>query len=185
MQSQIPGSALTLFVRAPGAPPLGEIVTALETVIAANPFTRDTAPTVQSALPLLAALTALQATWQRYAALLGVVLAVTIAAVFGSGALLEYEATAYTTALLRSFGVSAFTLWLQRYLEAALLANTGGLLALAAGEIVARLALVQLLPHLAATHAVGPVFIALNLGALVAALPVAVALRRPVGMVLQ
>lgn len=185
MQAMLPGTALTLFVRSPAAPPLEKIAAALETVIAANAAGREAAPVIQSALPLLREMTALQATWLGYATLLAAVLAATIAVMFGSGAILEYEATAYTTALLRSFGVSRFTLWLQRYAEAALLANAGGTLALAAGTAAARLALPQLESHVLAFPVLLPVLAALNAGALAAALPVAAALRRPVGMILQ
>jgi len=183
-QAALPGTALTLFVRHPSAPPLERIAAALETVIRANPAGRESAPSLQTALPLLRELTALRAAWLRYAALLGAVLAATIAVVFGSGAILEFEATAYTTALLRSFGVSRLTLWLQRYAEAALLANAGGLLGLVGATAAARLALPQFAAHLTASPVVVPVLLALNAGALAAALPVAAALRRPVGMVL-
>lgn len=185
VQAALPGVAWTLFVRDPGALPLERIAAAVETVVAANPTDRAAVPTVQSSLPLLRELGALQATWLRYAALLAGVLAGTIAAVFGSGAILEFEATAYTTALLRSFGVSRATLWLQRYLESALLANVGGAVALALAAGAAHAALPQFSAHLLAGTVTLPVALALNAGALVATLPVALALRRPVGLVLQ
>jgi hypothetical protein len=185
LQAAAPGAALILFVRSASAPALEKIAAAVETVIAANPTARDAAPTVQSAVPLLRELAALQASWLGYAALLAAVLAVTIAIVFGSGAILEYEATVYTTALLRSFGVARFTLWLQRYIEAALLANLGGGLALAAALVAARLMLPALAPQVLAPPVLAPVFLALNAGAFLSSLPVAIALRRPVGLVLQ
>ncbi len=185
LQAELPGTAVTLFARDPAAPSLAELAAALDTVIRANPSGRDAAPVVQSAVPLLRELTALRASWLGYGALLATVLAATIAVVFGSGAVLEYEAAAYTTALLRSFGVGRATLWLQRYAEAAFLANAGGLLALAAAGVAARVALPQLAAHVPAAAVWLPVFAALNAGALAAAVPVAVALRRPVGMVLH
>jgi len=184
MQSTLPGVAATLLVRAPAAPPLEAVTAALATVTQANPVAAHATPVVQTALPLLRELTALRQAWLRYAALLAAVLAAMIAVVFGASAILEYETTEFTTALLRSFGVGRLTLWLQRYAEAAVLANAGGVCGLAAAAIAARWALPQLAPHVLAAPVWLPVLGALNVGAIAAALPVATALRRPVGMVL-
>jgi hypothetical protein len=185
LQAMLPGTSVTLFRRAPDAPSLEALTAALETVQANAPVTGAGAGSVQTALPLLRELEALQTTWRGYGWALAVVLTVTVALVFGSAAILEYESTAFTTALLRSFGVGPGPIWCQRYLEAAFLANAGGAVALAAGAAVAKAVLPQFLPFLATLPVLAPVALALNLGALLAALPVAVALKRPVGLVLQ
>ena len=185
MQSMLPGTAVTLFVRAATAPSLDQISAALAQTFANNPPVRAGAPSVESALPLLREMAALQSTWRGYAALLASILAAIVAVVFGSGAILELEATAYTTALLRSFGVASFKIWIQRYVEAAILANAGLGLGLLVAIITARAALPPLEPHLIAGTVTLPVVVGLNLGAIVAALPVALALRKPVGIVLQ
>lgn len=185
LQAMLPGTAVTLFVRDASAPPLEEISAALTTMFANDPPARAGASVVESALPLLREMATLETTWRGYAALLASILAATIAVVFGSGAILEFEATAYTTALLRSFGVASVRIWIQRYFEAAFLANVGGTLGLFVAILTARAALPQLEPHLAVRTVFLPVMVALNAGALVAAMPVALALRRPVGVVLQ
>ncbi|MFI5357826.1 MAG: hypothetical protein ACHQ4G_10865 [Opitutales bacterium] len=185
MVAQAAGQAFTLLVRSPDAPPLAAIVGALDAVIAANPPDRPGTPLVQSALPLLQEMNALQASWRRYAGIIGLVIATTIAAAFGTTAILEYQATAYTTALLRSFGASRAAIWLQRYAEAAFLANGGGAVALAAAVLVSRLALPQLADHLCTWPTLFPLLLALNLGAVIAAIPVSLAMRRPVGLILQ
>ncbi|MDB6128136.1 MAG: hypothetical protein JWM35_2032 [Verrucomicrobia bacterium] len=185
MQSMLPGTAVTLFIRAAAAPTLDRISSALGLMFANNPPVRAGAPSVESALPLLREMAALQTTWRGYAALLATILATIVAVVFGSGAILEFEATAYTTALLRSFGVASVRIWIQRYVEAAILANAGFGLGLLVAIVTARAALPQLEPHLVANAVILPVLAGLNLGAIVAALPVALALRRPVGIVLQ
>lgn len=180
-----PGVSVSLLVRSAGAPPLADLVAALQTTLAANPDARTPqAPTVDSALPLLRELQSLQTVTTRYTALIALALALTIALVFAAGAILEFEATAYTTALLRSFGVRRRVLWCQRAVEALLLANLGGLAAWGLAVALARFILPQLLPFCASASTLLPVFAALNAGALLATLPVALALRRPVGVLL-
>jgi hypothetical protein len=185
LQATLAGTAVTLIERASGAAPLEKIVDALQITLANNPVSTVGASVVESALPLLQELSRLKVIWTNYVLVLATMLALTIALVFGSAAILEYESTAYTTALLRSFGVGRGWIWVQRYAEAALLANIGGAVALAAAITVAREALPQCTPFLAAKPVILPVLLALNLGAWLAALPVAFALRRPVGLVLQ
>lgn len=185
MQSQNPGQALTLLTLAPAAPPMGNVVAALQEVTDANPSNSQSKPTIQSALPLLRSMDSLQMSWQRYMAMISSVLALTIATVFGASAILEYEITVYTSALLRSFGASRIAIWMQRYIEAALLANLGGLIALIASHGISRAALPQLTPHLWHLPTAAPLIIALNVGALLASLPVGIAMRRRVGLVLQ
>ncbi|MDB6169535.1 MAG: hypothetical protein JWM88_2399 [Verrucomicrobia bacterium] len=185
LHAMLPGTAVTLFVRAPSAPPVAELVKALSIVFANNPSAGATPPAVQSALPWLKEAEELQATWRKYGALLSAMLAVTIALVFGSAAILEYEAAAYLTALLRSFGVRPFWIWFQRAVEAAILANAGGAAAFFAAAALSRSALPQAGPFLREAAVFLPVFAALNAGALAASIPVAFALRRPVGLVLQ
>lgn len=178
-----PVAAVTALVRRSSAPPLEELDPAVRAVVSANPAA-GTAPEVQSSLALLRELQALQARSVRYAAFIVGILALMIAAVFASGAILEYQATEYTTALLRSLGVRRRVLWLQRAAEAVLTANLGAVAAIAAARGVAAIWLPDLIHPMVEPAVWLPVIAALNGGAILACGPVALALRRPVGLVL-
>jgi hypothetical protein len=179
-----PGVAVTLFVRRAGAPPLDNLVAAVNQVLALRPRVGPGSAEVQSSLPLLHELRVLQHTSARYSAFIALALALTVALVFASGAILEYETTVYTTALLRSLGVRRRLLWLQRAGEAVVIANLGGVAAMALASVVTRCCLPQLSAYGGTPSVLLPVALALNGGALLAALPVAAALRRPVGLIL-
>lgn len=184
VQARTPGQAATVLVRSQEAPSLDRLVTALQIMIAANPTEGRERPEVQSPLPLLREMERWQATSTRYTALLALVLAGAITLVFAAGAILEYESTEFTTALLRSLGVRRRILWLQRTLEALVLANLGGVAAGWTAGVIARAALPQLAAYTGFGAGAVPAWVALNLGAILATVPVATALRRPVGLIL-
>lgn len=176
-----PVLAVTVFTRAPTAPPLAQMVRALETYSShqASDPSGAAGTSVRSSLPLARELGRLQTHLRRWAAGLGFILAAVVALVFGACGLLELTATAYQAALLRSFGAPALALLLQRAGEAAILANAAGAAALTTIRLVAS-------PLGLATAVSAPViWVALNAGVLVSLFPVAWALRRPVGVILS
>lgn len=185
MQAQTAGQAITILRVDPTLYSIDAIVHALQEVARADQPERHASRMVESALPLLHELREVQSSWARYASLLGVVLALTIAVVFGASAILEYEITAFTTALLRSFGASRIALWLQRCAESLILVNIGWAAALLCAHGIAQAVLPQLTTFLTDAHTLFPLIAALNGGALLAGIPIALAMRRQVGIILQ
>ncbi len=185
MQAQTAGQAITILRVDHTLHSIDSIVHALEEVAHADQPQGHNSRKVESALPLLHELRELQSSWARYASLLGIVLAFTIAVVFGASAILEYEITAFTTALLRSFGASRISLWLQRCAESLILVNLGWAVALLCAHTISQSVLPQLTAFLTDAHTLFPLIAALNGGALLAGIPIALAMRRQVGLILQ
>ncbi len=155
---------------------------------------RDTAQ-MQSPETLLNELQALTATRERTQAVAGLAGGFTLALVFGAIASLEYRQNQYIVALLRSFGAPVALLLLRYALEAAILLALAGLAAraLAAGlhaPVFAFAGFEEGLLDRAVIdpYAWGPVWIQLRwllAGAALSVVPIAIALRQPVGRILQ
>jgi hypothetical protein len=127
-----------------------------------------------------------QERWRRGMAIL---LCLCVVLTFASIAVLEEKQTRFAQALLRSLGVPGSVLWVFSLLENALLANLALLAALAASRAGASAVLFltgsgAAPPGELGTSGVVWLACAVNAGVLVSLLPLARALRRPVGTVL-
>ena len=146
------------------------------------PAIRDPAP-YRAALDLF---TRSQSRWRTGMALL---LCLCVLLAFASIGMLEERQTRYTQALLRSFGVPGGALWAVSLVENLLLANTALLAALLASRLAARIVLELAgaspgLPVAFGDHALLWLACAVNFGVVLSLMPLARALRRPVGVVL-
>lgn len=155
---------------------------------------RDTAQ-LQSPENLLAEIQKLDSTRRRTQAAAGIAGGLVIALVFGAIASLEYRQNRYIVALLRSFGAPRTLVFLRYAAEAVILLAFAGLCArLFAANLHAPLFTFAgfergltdraLLDPYALAH-VWPALRWLLVGALLSIVPVAVALRHPVGKILQ
>jgi hypothetical protein len=146
-------------------------------------------PSLRDPTPYRAALEAFTSTQRRWRTGMSLLLCLCIVLAFGSIGMLEERQTRYTQALLRSFGVSAASLWSVSLLENLLLANTALLAALVSSRLAARAVL-----SLAGSSLPAPAYVetasllwlacAVNAGVVLSLMPLANALRRPVGAVL-
>lgn len=155
---------------------------------------RDTAQ-LQSPESLLAEIQKLNHTRQRTQAGAGLAGGVVLALVFGAIAGLEYRQNRYIVALLRSFGAPTVLVFLRYVAEAVLLLALAGLgaRALTAGLHACVFGFAGFEPGLLDRsvldpYAWQPVWLQLRwllIGAALSALPIGLALRQPVGRVLQ
>lgn len=155
---------------------------------------RETAQ-MQSPESLLNELDALSVTRERTQAVAGLAGGLVLALVFGAIASLEYRQNQYIVALLRSFGAPVTLLLLRYALEAVILLTLAGLAAvvLAASLHVSVFTFAGFEPGLLnrATldpYAWTPVWIQLRwllAGAALSVVPIAFAIRQPVGRILQ
>jgi hypothetical protein len=181
-----------LIAREPGAPALRRLATALRTLLFLEGRPTAQVQSPEALLDELDALRALQARAQRG---VGVLAGVMVALVFGSIALLEYRQNRFVVALLRSFGAPGSLLLLRYVAEAVALAVLAFLLC-RAGLIHSHQALFAFIgfePGLLDRQTLDPYAWTtlwsearwLLLGATVGVLPVALAMRQPVGKILQ
>jgi hypothetical protein len=145
---------------------------------------------VKSSLDLRGELEAVREARRICAAALCAVFGGLLVLVFSAMAALEYRESRFLAALLRSMGARPRLLVARQAAEAAVVANIGGGAAFAALRLAAHHSRALAgwgLPagglELEATS-VAAVFCGLSAGALAAALPVAISLRKPVGAVL-
>jgi hypothetical protein len=155
---------------------------------------RDTAQ-LQSPETLLDEIQKLNVTRQRTQAAAGLAGGVVLALVFGAIASLEYRQNRYIVALLRSFGAPSFLVLLRYAVEAALLLALAGLGAFLlatqlhpwlfgfAGFELGLLDRAMLDPY--AWAEVWSQLRWLLVGAILSVLPISLALRQPVGKILQ
>lgn len=150
---------------------------------------------INSPRELLEQLDKLEATQQRWQGGFGIFGGVAIALVFGSIAILEYRQNRYIVALLKSFGAPSILLGARYFVEAALLVAIAGYLA--------HLASIQL--HVPVFNSIGiePILLDrevidpyaparawsqlrwLGIGAVLSVVPIAFAIRSPVGRTLS
>ena len=146
-------------------------------------------PVIRDPSPYRAAMESFARSQERWRRGLSLLLCLCVVLTFGSIGMLEEKQTRYTQALLRSLGVPGATLWCFSLLENALIANTALLSALGASRLAAQALLSLTGSSLALpSNPGGPVLLwlacAVNAGVLLSLVPLARALRRPVGVVL-
>jgi len=152
-------------------------------------------PRIQSAVALANDLDVLRRRKELWQTILSAMLGASLALVYGAMAVLEYRQNRFDSALLRSFGAPPLFLIIQRWLENALAANIAALLALLllalfSKEIFITLQFSRTAFSGSATQFLenaqtGLIFSFVNLGALLSTIPVALALRQPVGRILS
>jgi hypothetical protein len=146
-------------------------------------------PILHDPAPYRSALDAFTRTQNRWRTGMALLLCACVVLAFGSIGMLEERQTRYTQALLRSLGVHGAALWSMSLLENLALANTALLAALGASRLAAGAILALAGASLAPASGMGGdallwLACAVNSGVLLSLLPLARALRRPVGVVL-
>ncbi len=149
---------------------------------------------INSPSALLSQLDEIETTQQKWQSGFGFFGGLAVSLVFGSIAILEYRQNRYIIALLRSFGTPSLLLMMRYFIEAALLVTLAAL--------GARAAAIYLHPQIFSTIGIEPSLLNrsfldpyswdttwqnlrwLALGALLSVLPIALALRIPVGKIL-
>jgi hypothetical protein len=149
-------------------------------------------PAMESPLPMMEELTTLQARQGQWRAGLAAMLGLALALVYGAIAVLEFRQNLFVTALLRSLGAPAQFLFVRQWIENALLANGAALLAICLLATVHQ-SLFGLMgfsksvlggsPYL--SREILMLFIWVNGGAFLSAIPVAIGLRKRVGEILN
>lgn len=182
----------TLFRRQSSAMPMQRYVQAVRLLFAAD---HKPSPQMQSALPLLAELEKLHANQKRWRLLLSALLGVTLALVYGAIAVLEFRQNLFVGALLRSLGAPGRFLYLRQWFENAFLANLSAVLSIllvaalhksifgALGFPSIVLNFDEANPYW--SYEIALVLLCVNFGAILSSLPVAMGLRRPVGLILN
>jgi hypothetical protein len=145
------------------------------------------APVVSSAAKLAEELAAFRQKQAMLTAVLVSVVGGVIALVFGATAILEFRQSAFVCALLKSFGVGNHAILLQRLGEGLVIANAGLILVLAVIPALDGLLEGQMLTVLSGfdLQAIMPLFVCVNLGAILAVLPLSIGIRKPIGEVLS
>lgn len=182
----------TVFQRAPSAPPLDRIISAVNVLSALD---QRTPPEIQSALPLMRDLDELEARQTEWRGLLAAILGGAVALVYGAIAVLEFRQNLFVGALLRSFGAPAALLYFKHWFENILLVNLGAIAAICAVALLHSAIFGPLGLPTGTLSSTGPspynaivlasIFLWINLGALLSSMPVAAGLRRPVGELLN
>jgi hypothetical protein len=135
----------------------------------------------------------LQARQEKWRFGLAAMLGLALALVYGAIAVLEFRQNLFITALLRSLGAPSRFLFFRQWAENALLANGAAFLAICVLAAVHQ-SLFGLLGFSPSVLAVGSpywsgevltLFVWVNIGALLSAIPVAMGLRKPVGEILS
>ncbi len=172
-------------------PDLPLLVDAIGLVLSKEGFDRAK---VISAVPWLERLRNLQTRQQRWGVWFGIFCGVLVALVYGSITILEYQQNAFLSALIRSFGISARFVLFRYLAESIILAIIAAAcavmavwLALPVLEIwmeISHEGFRSLREELLVPHNLWTSLRWLAGGAIVAVLPVLMALRRPVGRIL-
>ena len=169
-----------------------EAIEQIHRVVDMMQFVESRRVTVRSALPLLLQLREIQGI-QRY-----VLLAVTLGSslvlglICGALAWMEFREERYLLALIRSFGVGRLTLLVHAGVENCLVAVSGVMLGLGVLSLtVSRLNLKAMklswlsVPDLFGTQGTWMLVLGALLGGLLSCVPVAIGLRKPLGLVLK
>src|SRR2546421_2759091 len=181
-----------VFNRHPTAPPVEQVVAAIQTLAAVD---RRTPPQVQSALGLIRELEKLKERQMQWRSLLAAVLGVALSLVYGAIAILEFRQNLFVSALLRSFGAPRQFLYWRHLLENIWLANLAavgavGAVAFLHGALFETLGFSRTVldysggnPYTSST--IISIFFWVNIGAFLSSLPIAAGLRQPVGTILN
>jgi hypothetical protein len=183
---------VNLFHRAETAPAMQSIMEMISLLFSLD---RRMPPQLDSPLPMLKELATLQARQNQWRAGLAAMLGLALALVYGAIAILEFRQNLFVTALLRSLGAPSVLLFLRQWAENALLANGAAALAIFAlasfhEALFGMLGFSKsvLLPGHGTPYLSSEIltlFIWVNIGAFLSALPVAIGLRKKVGQVLN
>jgi hypothetical protein len=183
---------VNLLHRAPTAPPMQTIMDMITLLFTLD---RRMAPQMQSPLPMMKELETLQARQQQWRAGLAAMLGLALALVYGAIAVLEFRQNLFITALLRSLGTPSTFLFLRQWAENAFLANGAAFVAIfilssfhtplfsLLGFSKTVLAFGSSSPYWSSE--IATLFIWVNIGAFLSAIPVALGLRRQVGQILN
>lgn len=183
---------INLFQRRNDAPQMKSIVDMIQLLFNLD---KRTVPQVQSPLQMAEELEDLREKQKQWRAGLAATLGLALALVYGAIAVLEFRQNLFISALLRSMGAPGAILFLRQWGENALLANmaTAGAIALLAVFHDALFTTLGISKSVLAAGGPNPyftaevlmIFVWVNVGALLSALPVAFGMRRPVGEVLN
>jgi hypothetical protein len=116
----------TVFQRIPSAPPLEQIIAAVNVLSALD---QHSPPQIQSALSLVRELDQLKTRQLQWESLLAAILGAAVALVYGAIAVLEFRQNLFVGALLRSFGVPPSLLFFKHWLENIFLVNLAAMAA--------------------------------------------------------
>ncbi len=181
---------VNMLQRREDAPPLPAIMQMITTLFQLD---RRNTPQMESPLPLVKELEALQARQGQWRAGLAAMLGLALALVYGAIAVLEFRQNLFITALLRSLGAPSIFLFLRQWVENAIIANGAALFAICVLASFHQ-QIFTLLGFSPSTLAGGTpywsaeiltLFIWVNIGAFLSALPVALGLRKQVGQILN
>ncbi len=145
------------------------------------------APVVTSAVRLAADLAAFRAKQTMLTGFLVAGVGGVIALVFGATAILEFRQSEFVCALLKSFGVGNNAILIQRLGESLAIANisfAGVLLLIPIARMAVDSELSILLDGFNWSAAT-PVLLCVNIGALIAIIPLTFSIRKPIGLVLS
>jgi hypothetical protein len=182
----------TFFRRSHRTRPMETYIDAVTRLAALD---RRPPPQVQSALPLLRELEQLQDRQEQWRVVLAGVLGMVLALVYGAIAVFEFRQNLFTAALLRSLGTPGRFLYARQWLENVLVANTAALasilaLALFHQQIFGALGFSATILEAGPgnpywSYEVALILACVNVGAFLSSLPVALGLRKPVGLILS
>lgn len=182
----------TVFQRNSAAPPMDQIIAAVNGLAALD---QNSPPQIQSAQALVHELDELKSRQMEWESLLAALLGVAVALVYGSIAVLEFRQNLFVGALLRSFGVPPYFLFLNHWLEDTLLVNLAALFAILTIALLHSFifdtlglsseALEVPAPNFYTGNVIVSIFLWINVGAFLSSLPVATGLRQPVGEILN
>ncbi|MCC5788881.1 MAG: hypothetical protein JJT75_04550 [Opitutales bacterium] len=182
-------SMVYFFERAPNAPPLDKLSASLR-VLAQAEEARQVE--VRSSDHLLERLREMEEQQNLLRLWLGGILGGALALIYGVLSILEFRQSLYVSALLRSFGVSSFFLGIRTIFENAFIANGVALVVISLLQwqhenlfAALRVDTAADLQELYWGTETMWIFVAVNVGILLSSLPVFVALRRPVGEILE
>jgi hypothetical protein len=183
---------VNLLQRGKSAPPMQSIMDMITTLFTLE---RRLPPQMQSPLPMIKELETLQARQAQWRAGLAAMLGLALALVYGAIAILEFRQNLFITALLRSLGTPSTFLFLRQWAENAFLANAAAALAIFAlasfhqplfgllGFSKSVLTSGGATPYW--SNEILTLFVWVNIGAFLSAIPVALGLRKQVGQILN
>jgi len=183
---------VNLLHRAETAPPMQSIMNMISLLFSLD---KRLPPQMESPLPMIEELETLQARQGQWRAGLAAMLGLALALVYGAIAVLEFRQNLFITALLRSLGTPSQFLFLRQWIENALLANGAALLAICVLAMVHQslFGLLGFSNSVLSVRGASPywsaeimmLFVWVNVGAFLSAIPVALGLRKQVGEILN
>ena len=181
---------VNLLHRAETAPPMQSIMSMISLLFSLD---KRMPPQMESPLPMMEELATLQARQAQWRAGLSAMLGLALALVYGAIAVLEFRQNLFVTALLRSLGAPSQFLFVRQWIENAVLANGAAILAVCVLAMVhqslfglmgfSKTAMNAGSPYL--SREILMLFLWVNIGAFLSAIPVAIGLRKRVGEILN